>query len=67
MSFALSSCGSQNDGNDTANTRSDSESVETFDEASTEVAGTGDWLEGIRFSSGVSEADVWTGLKGLGF
>lgn len=22
--------------------------------------GTGNWMEGIRFSSGVSEADVWT-------
>ena len=31
-----------------------------------EAAGTGDWLEGIRFSSGVSEADVQAWLEGLG-
>lgn len=31
-----------------------------------EAAGTGDWQEGIRFSSGVSEADVQTWLEGLG-
>lgn len=31
-----------------------------------EAAGTGDWLEGIRFSSSVSEADVQTWLEGLG-
>ena len=31
-----------------------------------EMAGTGDWLEGQRFSSGVSEDDVETWLNGLG-
>ena len=31
-----------------------------------EIAGTGDWLEGQRFSSGVSEGDVETWLNGLG-
>lgn len=31
-----------------------------------EAAGTGNWLEGMRFSSGVSEADVQTWLEGLG-
>lgn len=31
-----------------------------------EAAGTGNWLEGIRFSSSVSEADVQTWLDGLG-
>lgn len=31
-----------------------------------EAAGTGDWLEGIRFSSNVSEADVQTWLEELG-
>lgn len=31
-----------------------------------EMAGTGDWLEGQRFSSGVSEGDVETWLNGLG-
>lgn len=31
-----------------------------------EAAGTGDWLEGIRFSSNVSEEDVQTWLEGLG-
>ncbi len=31
-----------------------------------ELAGTGDWLEGQRFSSGVSEADVEEWLSGLG-
>lgn len=31
-----------------------------------EAAGTGNWLEGVRFSSGVSEADVQTWLEGLG-
>jgi hypothetical protein len=31
-----------------------------------EAAGTGDWLEGIRFSSSVSEADVQTWLEDLG-
>lgn len=31
-----------------------------------ETAGTGKWLEGIRFSSSVSEADVQTWLEGLG-
>ena len=30
-----------------------------------EAAGTGDWLEGIRFSSSVSEEDVQTWLEGL--
>lgn len=30
-----------------------------------EAAGTGNWLEGIRFSSGVSETDVQTWLEGL--
>lgn len=30
-----------------------------------EMAGTGDWLEGQRFSSGVSEGDVETWLNGL--
>ncbi|MBO5031188.1 MAG: flavodoxin [Lachnospiraceae bacterium] len=31
-----------------------------------EAAGTGEWLEGIRFSSSVSEADVQTWLEDLG-
>ena len=31
-----------------------------------EAAGTGNWQEGIRFSSGVSEADVQTWLEELG-
>jgi len=31
-----------------------------------EAAGTGNWLEGIRFSSSVSEADVQTWLEDLG-
>lgn len=31
-----------------------------------EAAGTGNWMEGIRFSSSVSEADVQTWLDGLG-
>lgn len=31
-----------------------------------EAAGTGNWLEGIRFSSSVSEEDVQTWLEGLG-
>ncbi len=31
-----------------------------------ELAGTGDWLEGQRFSSGVSEADVVEWVNGLG-
>lgn len=31
-----------------------------------EAAGTGNWLEGMRFSSGVSESDVQTWLEGLG-
>ena len=31
-----------------------------------EMAGTGDWLEGQRFSSGVSEGDVEMWLNGLG-
>lgn len=30
-----------------------------------EAAGTGNWLEGIRFSSNVSETDVQTWLEGL--
>ena len=30
-----------------------------------EMAGTGDWQEGIRFRSGVSEADVQEWLDGL--
>lgn len=30
-----------------------------------EVAGTGNWLEGVRFSSSVSETDVQTWLEGL--
>jgi hypothetical protein len=29
------------------------------------MAGTGDWLEGQRFSSAVSEADVQSWLDGL--
>ena len=31
-----------------------------------EMAGTGDWLEGHRFSSNVSESDVQSWLDGLG-
>lgn len=31
-----------------------------------EMAGTGDWQEGIRFSSGVSEEEVLTWVEGLG-
>lgn len=31
-----------------------------------EAAGTGNWLEGMRFSSSVSEADVQTWVDGLG-
>lgn len=31
-----------------------------------EAAGTGNWLEDMRFSSGVSEADVQDWLEGLG-
>ena len=31
-----------------------------------EAAGTGDWLEGMRFSSGVSEADVQSWVDSLG-
>lgn len=31
-----------------------------------EAAGTGNWLEGMRFSSSVSETDVQTWLEGLG-
>lgn len=31
-----------------------------------ELAGTGEWLEGIRFSSGVSESDVQTWVDSLG-
>lgn len=31
-----------------------------------EAAGTGNWLEGMRFSSGVSEADVWAWVDSLG-
>jgi len=31
-----------------------------------EAAGTGDWLEGMRFSSGVSEADVQAWVEELG-
>jgi len=31
-----------------------------------EMAGTGDWLEGQRFQSGVSEADVQAWVEGLG-
>ena len=31
-----------------------------------EMAGTGDWQEGHRFSSGVSESDVQEWLDGLG-
>ncbi len=31
-----------------------------------EAAGTGNWLEGVRFSSGVSEEDVQTWVNGLG-
>lgn len=31
-----------------------------------EAAGTGDWLTGMRFSSGVSEEDVQTWVEGLG-
>lgn len=30
-----------------------------------EAAGTGNWLEGMRFSSNVSEADVQTWVDGL--
>ena len=30
-----------------------------------EAAGTGNWMEGVRFSSGVSETDVQTWLEGL--
>lgn len=31
-----------------------------------EKAGTGEWQEGVRFSSGVSEEDVRTWVSGLG-
>ena len=31
-----------------------------------ELAGTGDWLEGVRFRSGASEADVQEWLDSLG-
>lgn len=31
-----------------------------------EMAGTGEWLEGQRFSSSVDEADVQSWLEGLG-
>ena len=31
-----------------------------------EAAGTGNWLEGMRFSSGASESDVQAWIKGLG-
>ena len=31
-----------------------------------EMAGTGDWLEGQRFRSGVSEEDVASWVEGLG-
>ncbi len=32
-----------------------------------EAAGTGNWLQGMRFSSGVSEADILQWLKELGY
>lgn len=32
-----------------------------------EAAGTGNWLQGMRFSSGVSEADILEWLKELGY
>ena len=32
-----------------------------------DLAGTGDWLEGQRFRSGVSREDVEAWIEGLGF